>query len=234
MTHRGFDRAAGVLAAVVILVSARPAVAQRPRPREFVPAFELSVGAGVFGGGGSTTRDAAIRVNGQTSQPYRLFSTTTRWKTAPLLDVRLGANLSRRVGLEARFGFSSPDIETSVTGDVEGAPALAVVERVDRYAIDGGIVVRIDEWGFAGFTPFVTAGAGYLRQVHAGQTLVDGGLGYHLGGGVRRSLVERKTHFLKAVGVRGDVRLDVLSGSLALTDRNSAHLAATGSLVVGF
>jgi hypothetical protein len=150
------------------------------------------------------------------------------------VEARAGVNLSRRVGIEARFGHTRPELRTSVAEDAEGAPALTIVERIDQYAIDGGVVFRIDEWRLAGLAPFVTAGAGYLRQLHTGQTLVEQGHSYYLGGGVRRAFLARDRHLVKAAGVRADVRLDLLSGGVSFDHQLTMHAAVSGALFVGF
>jgi hypothetical protein len=212
---------------------ARSAAAQ-PSPSSRPPRVELSGGLGIFSGAGLGNRDADLRANSATPQAFRLFSTDSRLGGAPLVEVRAGVALSRRFGVEARFGYARPELRTSVTADVENAPALTVVERIDQFAIDGGVIVHVDEWRFIGLTPFVTGGAGYLRQVHAGQTLVEQGHGYYAGGGVRRAFVERERHVVKAAGIRADVRIDLLSGGVAFDDRLETHVSASGAFFIGF
>jgi hypothetical protein len=52
-------------------------------------------------------------------------------------------------------------------------------------------------------TPFVSAGAGYLRALHEDRVLVDEGALWHLGGGI--DLVLRPSQS-RALGVRLDAR----------------------------
>jgi hypothetical protein len=224
-------------AGVLVLLCARPAAAQRTTGAARANGqarIELSGGGGLFGGGDLGARDANLRANGTSPQPYRLFATTSTLAAAPIIEGRVAVALTGRLGAEARFGYSQPELRTSVTSDAEGAPALTVVERIDQYAIDGGVVVRIDEWRVAGLTPFLTAGVGYLRQLHTGQTLVEEGHSYHLGGGMRRSLFVRSGRVVSTAGIRADVRVDVLSSSLALDGRQKAHGSITGAFFVGF
>jgi hypothetical protein len=68
---------------------------------------------------------------------------------------------------------------------VEGAPAITVVERIDEYVIDAGILVRVDKVRVAGVVLRAAAG-GEWRQLSEGLTVVDQGHVYHLGGGVTR------------------------------------------------
>lgn len=212
------------------MLASVPASAQQP----LVHRLEISFGGGIFGSGSLGSSDANIRANSGTAQPYRLFSTSSRLAAAPLLEARLGFSLSRRLSIEGRFGYSRPDVRTSVSGDVEGAPALTIVERIDQFAIDAGIKVRVDEWRLGSFTPFMTAGAGYLRQLHAGQALVEQGHSYFIGGGVVRPLVVRNRSLIKAVTLRADGRLDLLVGGIGNSDRPRPHPSFSGALVLGF
>jgi hypothetical protein len=224
------DRRCSAIALVLTTVAIVPARAQQPRDHR----IEVSLGAGVFGPGSLGTRDADLRANGSVAQPYRLFSTRTRLRGAPALEARLGFWMSRRISVEGRFGYSRPELRTSVSADAEGAAAVTVVERIDQFAIDGGINVHIDEWRLAGFTPFATAGAGYLRQLHAGRALVEQGHSYFAGGGITRPLVRRTRHTINTIDLRGDVRLDLLAGGVGPDHRVSPHASATAGVAFGF
>jgi opacity protein-like surface antigen len=225
-----------VLATAVValsFVTVSPAAAQQTGNRP-IHRFELSGGGGLFGGGGIGDRNADLRANSTTPRAFRLFSTSTRLSGAPLVQARVAFGLTRRVGLEGRFGYARPELRTSVTADAEGAAALTVVERIDQYAVDGGVVVMIDEWRLAGMTPFAAGGAGYLRQLHAGQTVVDEGHSYYVGGGVKHSFFTRDKHLIKAAGLRGDLRLELLAGGVAFDDSPKPHVAVSGEFFVSF
>ena len=99
--------------------------------------------------------------------------------------------------------------------------------------VDASVVVMLGS-GFGSFAPFVAAGGGYLRQVHEGQTLIDDGHSYHVGGGVKRRLFTHDRRFVKSAGVRGDVRVYVLSGGAAFDTDMHSRFAASGSFFVGF
>lgn len=224
------NRGRTLFVAVLTMIASVPAYAQRPP----VHRLEVSFGGGVFGSGSLGSGDANLRANSSAAQPYRLFSTRSRLAAAPLLEARVGFGLSQRLSIEGRFGYSRPEVRTSVSDDVEGAPALTIVERIDQFAIDAGINVRVDEWRLAGFTPFVTAGAGYLRQLHAGQTFVEQGHSYFAGGGLARPLVIRNRHLINTVTVRGDGRLDLLVGGIGQHEGPRPHASFSGAIVLGF
>jgi hypothetical protein len=105
-----------------------------------------------------------------------------------------------------------------VTADTEGAAPITVVERVDQYVIDAGVVVRLDEMRVGRLVPYVAAGAGYLRQLHEGLVSVEQGHVYHLGGGLSRELLSRNRGVVRAAGLRADARVYFLSGGISLDD----------------
>jgi hypothetical protein len=217
---------------VVAAVLASPAIARGQEPRP-IHRLEVWGGGALVGGGALTGRDASLRSNGA-STPFTLFATRSSLTHAPAIELGVGTLLTRRVGAEARVVYGRPDLRTSVTQDAEGAPAVTVVERIDQYAIEAGVLVLVDELRLAGTTPFVAAGAGYLRQLHEGLTLVEQGHSFHVGGGVKRWLFTRDRRRLKAAGVRGDARLEVVSGGVAFDSRLRARGVLSGSFFVTF
>ena len=113
--------------------------------------------------------------------------------------------------------------------------ALTVVERVDQYVIDARIVIMLDEVRLGQRTiPFATAGAGYLRQLHDGHTVIDEGRVFHVGGGMKHWLLARDRGLLKAAGVRLDARLYVLTSGITFDDNPRPQGAISGSAFVTF
>jgi hypothetical protein len=221
--------------AVLIVVRATPAQAQRAGPRGFaVHRITMTVGGGVLGGAAVGTREADLRANGDQPQPYALFSSSTRFGASPMAELRIGVALSRRVVVEGRGSFNRPALRTSVSGDLEGAPALTVVERVDQYVIGGGVLVMLHEARIRGMVPFAAAGAGYVRQLHEGLTLVDHGHTFDVGGGIVRSLFSRDRGVVRAAGLRADARLYLLSGGVTFRTGPRPHGAISGSAFVAF
>ena len=93
-----------------------------------------------------------------------------------------------------RGAWARPELQTTVTGDVEGAPAITVAEHVDLYSIDVGLFVAFRTTGPRTLVPFVSGGVGYVGAVHEGLTLLENGVVYRGGGGLKYPL---------AVGRRG-------------------------------
>ena len=95
-----------------------------------------------------------------------------------------------------------------MTGDAEGAPTIDVVERLDHYLIDGGIVSGWTNSVCKGLRPFVTAGGGYLRQLHEGLTVIEEGRVFYVGGGARYWIFTRPRGCLGPAVCERDVRLE--------------------------
>ena len=217
-----------LIAALVLLIASTAGAQTDP------PLHRLQLGAGVGFFGGAALGDADANLRTATADPFRLFATSTEQAGTIGLDLRAAVDLTRRFGVEAHTLFARPDVRTSVTNDAENAPAVDAVEQLDQYLIDGGVVIRLHELRMGEWVPFATAGAGYLRQLHEGLTLSEHGHLFYVGGGVRRALLVRPKGFLRGLGVRGDVRLDILSDGITIEDKSRKHLSASGSLFVVF
>ena len=193
---------------------------------------EASFAAGWLGGFSFGTADANLRT--RTGDDYLLFSTASKMGGAPVLEARASYALSRRYVLEGRFALSHPELRTSVTSDVEGAPPLEAAEQIDQYTFGGALMVMLPGVRAGSLLPFASVGAGYLRQLHEGLTLVEEGIAYHAGGGVRYGLFRRRQGLLESAGFRGEVRLDMMTGGIDLSDGPRAHVSASGGFFVTF
>jgi len=196
--------------------------------------FEVAGGGGIVGGAGLGSSDANLRANALTPTPYRLFTTSSSFATAPLIEARVAAGVSRRFAVEGRFAFSRPQLRTSISSDAEQGNAITAVERINQYMVDGSLVFALDSLRWREVIPFAAAGAGYLRELHEGQTLIEEGHSYHVGGGVRRRLFSHDRAFVKSGGLRGDVRVYLMSGGVAFTSDTRARVAVSGAFFVGF
>ena len=204
-----------------------PADVQRHR-------FEAAAGGVWLGGASLGAGDAELRGNRVPADEFRLFSADTRAMAAPGFDARVGFWLTRTMAVEGGLVIARPVLRTSITSDVEGAPPLEVEERLDQYFFDGSVVLLLDALRFGATVPFVSGGAGYLRQLHEGRTLVESGQVYHAGGGLRHWLRTRRTGRLRGFGVRVDGRLYVLASGVRLEDGPRTHGALSGALFVTF
>ena len=233
LQRRLWRRRTFAAAALALGLCPAPAGAQTSENRP-LRRLDVSAGFGVFGGAALGERDANLRANSLSPQPFRLFTTDSRFDRAALFEVRLGTALTKRYGVEARVSLSRPNLLTSISADVENAPGLTVMERVDQYQIEGAVLVHVDEARLGGAVPFASAGAGYLRQLHEGLTVIDAGRVYHVGGGLKHWFVVRDRGFARAAGIRVDARLYLLDGGMSIDDGPRPHTAISGSVFVTF
>ncbi len=227
---RGLGRAVGGLL-VLIGCGVSPAFAQvAPGSVRWV---EVDLGGGLLGGARLGTVDANLRANVPATQPYRLFTADHRFDRTPEFHVRAAKPFGRRWAVEAGVTMSHPVLRADVSADIEGAPALSNTETVDQYFIDAAVVVAFEELRFGRLVPFATGGAGYLRQLHEGLTLIEHGQLFMAGVGVKYPFVSRAAGFVRTAGLRGDVRGYVLRRGIAVDDRARPHMAVSGSVFVG-
>ena len=218
------------LITVLLVLSASSVAAQTDPP---LHRLQLAAGIGFLSGASVGDADANLR-SATTSDPYRVFATSSQLAGATILDLRAAFDLTARFGLEAHALYGHPELRTEVTADVENAPSVTAVERLDHYLIDGGIVIKFDELRAGGWQPFAAAGGGYLRQLHEGLTVTEEGHLFYVGGGARRTMFTRPSGLLRALGARIDVRLNILSGGITVEDNARNHFSASASLLVSF
>ncbi len=216
-----------------ILVAAAPWTASAQTTDPPLHRLELAAGIGYLGGATLGNANADLR-SATSAGPYGLFTTSTELAGATVIELRAGFDFTRRFGVEARALFGHPEVRTDISGDAENAPPITAVERLDHYLIDGGIVVRLDEFRVKGLRPFVTAGAGYLRQLHEGLTVIETGQVFYVGGGARYMMFMRPRGVPRAGGLRGDVRLNVLTGGIEIEDRRRRQPSVSGSFFLLF
>jgi hypothetical protein len=215
----------------VVPASAQGRGAPQPR-RPSGPRMELSGGAGFLTGNGLGSADATVR--GRNTQPYQLFATTSRVGASIPIEVRLDFLLGPRYVLEMRGAWSRPELQTAISDDVEGAPPITLAERVDLYSLDLGLLVNLGRARPRAMMPFITAGAGYAGAVHEGLTLLESGITYRGGGGIKYPLAMRNRRRIKGAGIRADAALIVTTGGVATGGGAARQVAATGSVYLTF
>jgi hypothetical protein len=220
--------ALGALLAATLIGSVPGEANAQARPRS----FELTV-AGVWTSGSSLGRDEATETRNQTGGgDFTLFVGSTDIEPGVGAEARIAFYLTDRIAIEGGGLFARQQVSTRLTNDAENAPNVTAVEDLDEYVIDGAVVFHLRPFGR--IVPFVRAGAGYLRQLHEDQTLVETGAAYHAGGGISYWLTSRGTGFVKGWGLRGDARLLIRDGGFSLDDEMRAGAVVTGALVLAF
>jgi hypothetical protein len=222
-------RHGGAVLAILTLGSGFPlAVHAQPAPGR----VEVSVGWARTGAISFASPDALEE--DRAGNPYILFTADSELRRAAGYGARIALRLGGRLHAETGISYSKPELVVRVGSDVEDAEAISITETISQLHVEAAILAELTPARPGRRTvPFVTAGAGYLRELHEGQTLVVDGRSYFLGAGVKRFLTIRPG-WLKAVGVRADGRIAIRSKGVAFDERVSLAPAFGGSLFVRF
>ncbi len=175
------------------------------RPKE-PGRIEIAVG-GLWIGGNDYGSIAATETTsaGGTSV---LFSTSSLLTASPGGQLTIGVRLTPLLEVDAAATYSSPEFRTAISADVEGAPATTASAPVREMTIGGALVVYLPQWrvGSRG-VPFVEGGAAWLRQIYdTTATVVNDGVVYHGGGGLRYVIAERPGRRVSELAIRGEAR----------------------------
>ena len=182
--------AALVRFALVLAVACVPAVAaaqgyvRSPAPRRgsievgggftFLPGFDM---------GGST---ADLTTSSPTTR-FDLFTTESRVGDFMGVNGRIGYYLSQSISIEATVRFARPELSVDLSGDAESGADVTATETASHYVFGGSVLFDLRGASFAGGrgVPFVSGGAGYLRELHEGNLLVETGTEYHATAGLK-------------------------------------------------
>ncbi|HSK09376.1 MAG TPA: hypothetical protein VK911_07360, partial [Vicinamibacterales bacterium] len=219
----------------------QPAERQAPAAREpgRPGSFELSAAVLVFGAGtlGSSEGRLTSNQGGGGGRDFVWFQADGELRPSAGVRATIGYTLTRRFSVEGGFAYSPSRVRFGVSDDFEEAPGISsAAQRLSEYFFDGTLVAHLPWLGFAGGRgrTFVAAGAGYMRQLHEGNTLVETGQVYHVGGGVKYMLRPRKAGFVRAFGMRADGGLYLRAGGFSFDDRIARSPAATIGLIAAF
>lgn len=189
----------------------------------------MSIGAMWIGRAPFGSRDATETT--ATGGTFRLFTISSELAAAAGVEGRVGVRLTRAIEAEARASYSQPELRITAESDSETSNAPKVATGVIRQFIVGGAVVWYPPLPRLGARSrlFVAAGAGVLRQLENGGTIVETGTAYDLGGGLKYALKSDATGRLKGIGTRLDAGARVRAEGVTLDDRAhvSPYLAAS-------
>jgi hypothetical protein len=222
------------LAFLIIGVSALQASVADAQPASREPGrLELSAGSLRIGRQmlGSTSANETTGAGGT----FTLFHTSTELASLSGVEGRVGVRVWRGVEAEVEASYGKPQLKVSISNDVENAAQVIAVEPIQQITVGAAVLwsVPYRQWG-GRLVLFLTAGAGYLRDVHEAQTLIDSGRYYQVGGGVKVLLVSRSRSFFKGLGVRADARAIVRSKGVAFDEAGHASPAIGVSVFVRF
>jgi hypothetical protein len=149
--------------------------------------WEVSGGATWAGGFDVDDQNATLTRNDPTQRDFDLFTIDGRLDPVAGLQARIGFYLSPAISLEAGLLYMQPTLALRLADDFESAADTTATETLNRYLFDGSLVFHFTGLSFnAGrAVPFVAGGAGYLRDLHEGNELLETGTEYHGGAGLK-------------------------------------------------
>jgi hypothetical protein len=204
-----------VLALAAVLVTVVPADAQfigRPTPRQGTMEFSGGV---LFHGGSDEPNVAATLTRNPTtgSSPLELFTSDLELRPAFGLEARLGVYLNPRISIEGGAQVARPELRASLSGDFEDAQPVTATETLTSYIFTGSVLYHFGAPSKRSH-PFLLAGAGHVRDLHEGSDLVETGVEYHAGAGIKYWLGKGRPK----LGVRGDVGVSIREGGYGTED----------------
>jgi hypothetical protein len=200
-------------------------------------AHHFTIGAGLVWSGGYDIGDSAaqLRGNGTGASPPALTLFTAKSRITPVTasELHIGFAATPRTALEFGVALTRPRVGVAIGGDAEVPPQQLPGETLEQYLFDGGITWQVPIRVGARLAPFVSGGAAFLRQLHEDRTLAETGQVYYAGGGARYWL--RGGHGAsRALGLRGDARVNVRSKGIDFEDRMRTYPTFSVSMFVGF
>lgn len=219
-------------AALMCGVAAHEAAAQAAGPGFRPRHVTVSGGLILSGGYPIGDRTAEIRRNstGATS-PFTLFRADSELHGVNGTDARVAFALTRTFAVEIGGTYARPQLGVTVTQDAEGDPSTLISERLEQYTADISGVLQLSRLKLGSRArPYVTAGGGYLRQLHEDRFLVETGRTMHVGGGVRYWL-RGGLSSSRAFGVRADTRVVHRTGGVDFEDKGRTYPVVS---VLGF
>lgn len=215
-------RRAALVAAATVAGLVAAAAPVRAQAAEF---GRLELGVGGIWLGGFTLGSANATETSATLQSVPIFTAASSVGGAPAAEARVGWRFTRALSVEANASLARPELRVALSNDVENAPSVTVAERVQQFAVGAALAWHLPV-GSPRVAPFVSAGGGYLRELHENATLLQTGRYYRVGGGVDLLLAARAAGRPRALGVRVDARAIVRVNGVAFDD--AAHVAPAG------
>ncbi len=220
-------RAGALVLGVCAWPGAPAAIAQPSAGR-----IEVSAGAGWIGAVGFPSVPSEQVTNGGGRR--LVFDTQTTLDASVGPAVAVGVRLSRILMVEGALLYSPTSVTTAVSNDVEGVSAASLETKLTQYLFEGGLVVRANRWRVGRLAPYVTGGAGYVRQLYEDRVLLETGRAFYVGGGVYYERASARRSAVKATGVRVDARALVLRDGVVPDSRSEVAPRITATFFARF
>jgi hypothetical protein len=235
VTRPVFTRRFGVTGSLIVLLLfvATPASAQEA-PELRANRLTINVGATWLGGYDVGSSTAQLRGNGPglTPPPFTFFTADSHFTPATAPELRVGVALTRRVVLEGGLTLAQPRVGIGIHGDQEAAAQELPGEELQQYVFDGGLNWQLPINMGPRLAPFVTGGAGYLRQLHEDRTFAETGRIYYAGAGARYWLRGGHGKAMPA-GLRGEFRLNMRDRGIDFENKMRGYPAFSLMFFIG-
>jgi hypothetical protein len=144
-----------------------------------------------------------------------VFRSATSFDQVACPEVKVIVGLTRALDFEGALAYGRTHLTTRITQDPE-ASNVTIAEPISAYVLEAGVAAHLARWRGRRSAPFVSAGAGYLRQIHDGQTHIEDGPSGYVGGGLRIPLSDDTARGLKSAALRLELRATILGGGSTL------------------
>jgi hypothetical protein len=176
----------GLLLAVACVPSAAAAQVYRANRAPHAGSIEVGGGVTFVPGFDMGSRTADLTTSAPTTR-FDLFATESRAGDFIGVNARIGYYISRSISVEGSARYARPELSADLSGDAESAADVTAIETASHYLFGGSVLFDLRGASFAGGrgVPFVSGGAGYLRELHEGNLLVETGIEYHATAGLK-------------------------------------------------
>ena len=206
-----------------LLVAASLSSTSRAASAQPANGGRVELGGGAVFVGGFDEGDRTAQLTSNAGGTFDQFSTNSKVEPVVGLQARIGVFLTRALAIEGGVRWTQPVFAVHVTGDSEGAPDATAEETVNQYLIDGSAVLHFGDRTRNRTLPFIFGGAGYLRELHEGDALVEEGTEFHVGGGVKILIGASRR-----LGVRMEAGLSLRDGGFDVEEKRRAVPVAGG------
>jgi hypothetical protein len=138
-------------------------------------------GGGMFARGFELGSLTAELTRSTPTDQFDLFTSDSEITGFPGAYTRLGYYLTESLSVEGGLRYARPILSVRLSGDAESAPSVTADETVSHYIFEGSALwhLRGLSFGSGSAIPYIGGGAGYLRELHEGNQLVETGQEYH-------------------------------------------------------
>jgi hypothetical protein len=209
--------------------SRTPPRPRQPRPVRPTPhAGSVEVSGGLLSQNGfeAGATNAELTRNPATGTgPLDLFTAGTQLKSGIGVAGRVALYLSKHVAVEGGIRMTRPKLEISLSDDFESAPDVTASETLTLYVFDGSAVWNFEPLHHGRIVPFVAGGAGYVRDLHEGNELIETGTEYHALVGLKWWFSDRP----RRLGLRGEAGFSTRDGGFDVREgRRTVPIATVG------